>query len=161
MKLYSILFPLFLCLLTQAQGVKNYSVKLDFINKDLLLTVTPFKSLIKNKYCQILISDTTILLRNTNIKDTTIKNKGLYKHFRILNKSEDNLRFLILSKEYDKYSLLGINTGYNFMYFIDMRDRKMKLYVYDFFKNNMSKREVAIVFEKIPVKPLLIKGNIK
>lgn len=133
----------------RAQEAKIFKVKISFIDKKLILPLSPFQAIEKDHFCSLTFTDTTMSVTRMAAQNTAVLRILSQGDFIILNKANDNLRFLILSSEFDNYSMLDMKTALDFMYIIDLRGKKMRLYIYDNYLYSMSRKHVDIDFDAI------------
>lgn len=123
----------FFCFILSYFGVKSqmgqqYTIKINFVDNSIIEKASPFKIIQVNNYCQILLKDSTLLFRSTTLNDNLIKSKLFYEKFDIINVSKDSSQFLVLSSYYSKYSGLGMRTGYQFLYIMEIKDANLNFY---------------------------------
>jgi hypothetical protein len=121
----------------------------------------PFTGFKSQKFYLVVVRDTTIFIAATTKKDTAKHRDFFYQAFRILNRSKDSLRFLVLSQEYFSpiNQQLNMLTGFDYMYTIDLRNKQFCVKIYGMFNNSMNRKHIDIDFDKPTRDILLIKGQ--
>jgi hypothetical protein len=147
MKWRGIIFLLLLSWQVKAQEKSSEvkEIKINYVNENLLKYVGPFWKSDIGQPCKIIFRDSTML-----VKDNL---------FQILNRSKDNLKFLIFDVFYHSYAKLNMQNGFGYMYLVDLSDNKLNLYICNGYRYEMSRKHIDLNIDTITNKTLVIKGQ--
>lgn len=140
---------------------QSYSGQITFFDMKKARPLGPFAGFKSEKFYKVVVRDTAIFISANNKKDTAKQSEFLYQAFHILNRSKDNLRFLVLSQMYFSTinQQLNMLTGFDYMYIVDLRNKQFCVKIYRMFNNSMNRKHIDIDFDKPANDILLIKGQ--